>query len=295
MRCKGITCGVLWMVVAQILFATSWAAIKFLGTRIPLFELVFFRGLISFIILIFVVLWKERTFKGNNYTALFLRSLFGTTAMIMAFYAMIHADIGNASVLFNTLPIWVALLASPILGEAFSLRKLILIIVGFGGIALILKPEAETLRIASIIAVAAGFIGAIAMLCVRKMATSDSALIITLYFTAFASLVSAPFTIANYVPPSAAEWGWLLLIGVSLTGAQVFMAHAYKFGHASTIAPFSYVSVICAYIFGMWFFGELPDIWSAIGAAIIMLSGIGIMLTKPTTARREEIRSAKVT
>jgi drug/metabolite transporter (DMT)-like permease len=295
MKCKGITCGVLWMVVAQVLFATSWAAIKFLGTRIPLFELVFFRGAISFIIVIPIVLWKEETLRGNNYSALFLRSLFGSAAMIMAFYAMIHVDIGNASVLFNTLPIWVALLATPILGEAFSLRKLILITLGFGGIALILKPEAETLRIASFIAIAAGFLGALAMLFVRKMATSDSALIITLYFTGFTSLVSAPFAVTNYVPPTATEWIWLLVIGVSLTGAQVFMAHAYKFGHASTIAPFSYVSVICAYIFGIWFFGELPDILSAIGAAIIIFSGIGIMLTKPTTARREEIRSAKVT
>lgn len=295
MRCKAIFCGILWMVAAQILFAASWTAIKFLGTRLPLLEIVFFRGFISFFIIIFVVLWKERTLRGNNYTALFLRSLFGTAAMIMAFYAMIRVDIGNASVLFNTLPIWVALLAPPILGEAFSLRKLILIVVAFGGIALILKPEAETMRVASLIAVAAGFLGAISMLCVRKMATSDSALIITLYFTAFTSAVAAPFTIADYVPPTPAEWGWLLMIGISLTGAQVFMAHAYKFGHASTIAPFSYASVFAAYVAGLWFFGEVPDVWSAIGAAIIIFSGIGIMFSQPTTPRREQIRSAKVT
>jgi len=292
---KGIMCGIFWMVIAQVLFASSWTAIKFLGTRIPLFELVFFRGFISFFILIFIVLWKERTLRGNNYAALFLRSLFGTAAMIMAFYAMIRVDIGNASVLFNTLPIWVALLAPPILGESFSLRKLVLILAAFGGIALILKPEAETMRVASLIALAAGFLGAIAMLCVRKMAASDSALIITLYFTAFTSAVAAPFTIADYVPPTAAEWGWLIMIGVSLTGAQVFMTHAYKFGHASTIAPFSYASVFSAYIAGLWFFGEVPDLLSAVGAAIIVFSGIGIMFSKPVTPTREEIRSAKVT
>lgn len=295
MRCKGILCGISWMVAAQLLFATSWAAIKFLGTRLPLMEIIFFRGFISFVIIIFLTLWKEKSLRGRHYPALFLRSLFGTAAMIMAFYAMINMDIGNASVLFNTLPIWVALLAPPFLGETFSYRKLVLIFVAFGGIALILKPEAEILRVVSFIAVGAGFLGAIAMLCIRKMATTDSSLIITLYFTAFTTAVSAPFALPNFVPPTIAEWGWLLLIGVSLTGAQVFMAHAYKFGHASTIAPFSYVSVMGAYVAGLWFFGELPDVWSALGAAVIIASGIGIMFMKPVTAGREEIRSAKVT
>jgi drug/metabolite transporter (DMT)-like permease len=294
-ECKGIFCGISWMVAAQILFVVSWAAIKFLGTRLPLFEIVFFRGFISFIIIIFITLWKEKTLKGTNYAALFFRSFFGFLAMVLAFYAMIKVDIGNASVLFNTLPIWVALLATPILGEAFSLRKLILIVIAFVGIAIILRPDQDILSGAAIYALIAGFLGALAMLFVRKMATSDSSLTITLYFTAFTTACSAPFAMTKFVPPTLPEWGWLLMIGVALTGAQVFMAHAYKFGYASTIAPFSYVSVIGAYVVGLWFFGELPDIWSAVGAAIIIFSGIGIMFSKPTTTTREEIRSAKVT
>ena len=295
MRSRGFICGIIWMVIAQILFAISWAAIKSIGDRLPLFELVFFRGFISLLILIPFTIWKEKTIRGKNYPALFLRSLFGFLAMALAFYAMVKMDIGNASVLFNTLPIFVALLAPPILGEAFSYRKLILVLVAFVGIGFILKPDQNILAGASTYALIAGFLGALSMLCVRKMATSDSAIIITLYFTAFTAACSAPFALTESLHPTMTEWGWLLLIGVALTAAQVFMAHAYKFGHASTIAPFSYVSVISAYLLGVWMFGELPDIWSALGAAIIILSGIGIMLTKPTTARREQIRTAKVT
>jgi len=292
---KGIFCGISWMVAAQILFALSWAAIKFLGTRLPLFEIVFFRGFISFLIILLLTLWKERTLRGTNYTALFFRSFFGYLSMLLAFYSMIKVDIGNASVLFNTLPIFVALLATPILGEAFSLRKLILIVIAFVGIAIILRPDQDILSGSAVYALIAGFMGALAMLFVRKMAVSDSSLTITLYFTAFTTVCSAPFAFTKFVPPTLPEWGWLLMIGISLTGAQIFMTHAYKFGHASTIAPFSYVSVIGAYVAGLLFFDEVPDIWSGIGAAIIILSGIGIMLTKPTTPTREEIRSAKVT
>ncbi len=295
MRCSGIACGVTWMVVSQLLFVASWAAIKFLGTRLPLFEIVFFRGLISLIIIVFLAFWKEGTLKGRDYPALFLRSLFGYAAMLLAFYAMINVDMGNASVLFNTLPIFVALLAPPILGEAFSWRKLVIIFIAFAGIAMILRPDSEILNGASIFALIAGFLGSFAMLSVRKMAKSDSALIITLYFSAFTTVCSAPFALREFVPPSISEWWWLLIIGCALTAAQVFMAHAYKFGHASTIAPFSYVSVIGSYIAGIVFFGEVPDGWSIAGAAIIILSGTAIMLTEPTTAQREELRSAKVT
>jgi len=295
MRCRSIFCGVSWMIAAQLLFAASWAAIKFLGTRLPLFEIVFFRGAISFAIILVITLYREKSLQGGNYPALILRSLFGTAAMIMAFYAMIRMEMGNASVLFNTLPIWVALLAPPFLGESFSYRKLALIVVAFGGIAMILKPEAEILRVVSFIALAAGLLGAVAMLCVRKMAKSDSSFIITLYFTGFTTVVSAPVALPGFVAPTASEWLWIIIIGLSLTGAQLFMAHAYKFGHASTIAPFSYVSVMGAYVAGMLFFGELPDLWSALGAGVIILSGIAIMFMKPTTARREQLRSAKVT
>jgi drug/metabolite transporter (DMT)-like permease len=287
--------GIFWMVLAQLLFVAAWTAIKMLGSRLPLFEIVFFRAFISLLALLLIAIMREKSIKGRNYAALFLRAIFGFIAMTLAFYAMIEMEMGNASTLFNTLPIFVALLAPPILGEAFSTRKLVIVFVAFAGIALILKPDAGIVQGASLFALLAGFLGALAMLSVRKLAATDSPLIITLYFTAFTAAASAPMAAMDFVPPTLPEWGWLVFIGVFLTFAQLALTSAFTFGHASTIAPFSYVSVIGAYAAGLLFFGEVPDALSIAGAAIIIGSGIAIMLSAPTSASREEIRSAKVT
>jgi len=293
--CRGIVCGILWMITAQVLFAASWAAIKLLGNRLGVFEVVFFRGAISFVLLLVLTLIRERSLKGSNYRALFFRSLFGASAMILAFYAMTRMPVGNAATLFNTLPIFVAILAPFMLREPFLKRKLVMIVTAFAGIGMILKPGPDIFVGASMYAVIAGFLGALAMLYVRRMAKSDSTYIITLYFTAFTAAVSAPVALHDFKLPIGDEWIWIAFIGVSLTLAQLFMTHAYKLGHASTIAPFSYTSVIGAYVLGIVVFGEIPDAWSIAGAAVVIASGIGIMLSEPTTELRERIRSAKVT
>jgi len=283
------------MIAAQLLFAASWAAIKFLGRNLPVMEMVFFRGLCSVLLISPFLFLRRRSFRGRNYTALFLRALFGFVAMSLSFYAMTKMQIGNASTLFNTLPIFVALLAPLTLGEEFSKGKLVLVILAFAGIGLILKPDTHLFSGASAFALTAGFLGALAMLCVRKLASSDSAFIITLYFTGFTALCAAPFAFMSYKAPTAVEWGWLAFIGVALTVAQIMMAHAYKLGNASSIAPFSYASVIGAYVLGLLLFSEVPDLWSVAGAALVIGSGIGIMLSAPTTEEREEMESAKVT
>ncbi|MFA4973185.1 MAG: DMT family transporter [bacterium] len=294
-RCRTIVCGIFWMVFAQLLFATTWAVIKFLGKSIPIMEIVFFRGLASVVIIISYMKLRGLSLKGHNYSALFLRALFGFVAMSLSFYSMTRMHIGDAATLFNTLPIFVALLAPPFLGEDFSLGKLAFVLVAFVGIGLILKPDSSVFEGAAAFALMAGFLGALAMLCVRKMATSDSALIITLYFTGFTALCSAPFAFSRFKAPTAEEWGWIAFIGVALTIAQIMMAHAYKLGHASTIAPFSYASVIASYLLGLLLFSEIPDLWSALGAALVIGSGIVMMFFPPTTEDREEMRSAKVT
>jgi len=187
--------------------------------------------------------------------------------------------------LFNTLPIFVALLAPALLGEAFGRLQFALIIVAFVGITVVLKPDENILQGVSIYALLAGLMAALSMICIRKLRATDSIFIITLYFTIFTTVVSAPLAFMNFVRPTAVEWGWLVFIGVAITFAQLFMTKAYRLGDASTIAPFSYASVIGAYAAGLLFFSEIPDIWSIIGAAIIVAGGIGIMIAAPKAQR----------
>jgi len=269
------------MLAAQLLFVAVWSAIKHLGGRLPLFELVFFRAAISLVVLLPLTGWRHRSFKGNALVTLFLRAFFGFLGMVFGFYALTHMEMGNAITLFNTFPIFVALLAPPLLDESFSRLQFAFVLVAFVGIAMILKPNADIFQGASLYALLGGIMAALSMVCIRKLRMTDSVLIITLYFTAFTAIVSAPLAAIQFVKPMASEWGYLIFIGVAVTFAQLSLTRAYRYATAATIAPFSYISVVGSYIAGLAFFFEVIDLWSAVGAAIIIAAGTGVMLSAP--------------
>lgn len=275
------TRGILFMIAAQMLFVSAWTAVKYIGDRIPLFELAFFRAIVATIMLLPIIKFRIGTFMGNNLPALFLRALFGLMGMLLSFYAISHMEIGNAVSLFNTLPIFVALLAPALLGERFGRTQFIFIVIAFLGILTILKPNANILSGMSFYAFLAAIFASFAMICIRKLRTTDSPLIITFYFTTFVAIVSAPMMLINFVRPTPSEFGILIFIGVAATIAQIFLAKAYRLGRAATIAPFNYTSVIASYAVGMILFSEMPDTLSLIGAATIIIGGIAIMLTTP--------------
>lgn len=269
------------MLAAEICFVAAWTAIKKMGQRLPLFEIIFFRAFFSLLILLPLTRWRLHTFRGRDLCTLFLRAITGYAAMILAFYAIINIEIGDAVALFNTLPIFVALMSPALLGEPFRKLQLAFIAVAFAGVIIVLKPSSDIFAGASLYALIAGFLAALAMICIRKLGATDSPLIITLYFTAFSAIASLPVAASDFILPTVAEWAWLAFVGLAVTFGQLFMTKAYKFGTAATISPFGYASVIGSYIAGLFFFSEIPDHQSIVGAFVIIASGIGIMLAAP--------------
>lgn len=276
MKCA--TKGMLWIMGGELIFVFAWAAIKSLGSHLPVFEIVFFRSFISLLIFIPLVKWRHHTFRGTAWPTLFLRSLFGWVAMILSFYSVVHINLGDASTLLNTLPIFVALFSPTLLGEPFLKKQFIFIIISFLGIAFVVKPEFVSTNYVYGYALLASVFSAFAMICIRKLHRTDSTLIINFYFTIFATVATIPFIFMEFAWPTGAEWILLCVIGVLTTFYQICMTKAYRFGNASTIAPFSYVSVIGAYIIGILYFNEIPDVWSILGAIIIVASGIGVII-----------------
>ena len=266
------------MIIAQSIFVLVWTAIRYVGERLPVFEITFFRAAISLIILLPITHLKHGSLKGKSWPALVLRAVAGFVAMALSFYAMINMEFGNAVTLFNTLPIFVALLAPSLLGEPFRKIQFILVIIAFVGIITILKPGEGLLDPISLCALLAAFLAALAMICIRKLRKSDSIFIITLYFTAFTTIASIPLAIMDFVWPTPAEWFWLIFIGTFVTLAQLLLAHSYHLGRASIIAPFSYVSVLGSFAMGVFFFQEMPNIWTIIGAITVVVAGIAIMI-----------------
>jgi drug/metabolite transporter (DMT)-like permease len=292
---KDTAIGIGWMIAGELLYVVCWSAIKVLGSRLPLFEIVFFRSFLSLFLLIPMMHVRHGSFRVKFPAMLLLRSCVGYLSMFLSFYAMIHISIGNATTLYNTMPIFVAVLSPLLSREPFARGQFLFVLAAFAGIGMILKPDTRMWNDAAFYALLSGIFAAIAMILIRKLSSrGESTLGITLFFTSFAAIASAPLCFLSYVPPTPHEWIGILFLGGAVTFAQLFMTRAYKFGHASTIAPFAYSGVIGAYVAGVVIFHEVPDVWSAIGALVIIASGAGVMLAAPRAVRDKEAAVAEV-
>ncbi len=272
--------GIILMVAAELIFACGWAMIKLAGSRLPVFEVVFFRASLSLVILTVIMLWRRSSFRGKNHKLLFLRGLLGFAGIATSFVAMIRMNLGDASMLLNTFPLFVALLAPLLIGEKFRRINFIFVIIAFAGIGLIMKPTQHVFHNVALLGLASGVFAALSVICVRRLTLTDSSSAITFYFTLVTTLAAIPFISNDFVMPTKIEWLLLGGIGIAVTVGQLLMARAYSFAHAATVSPFAYSSVILAYIFGIILWDDIPDIYSIVGGVLIIASGIAITISE---------------
>jgi drug/metabolite transporter (DMT)-like permease len=268
------------MVAAEVIFSCGWAMIKWVGGRLPVFEVVFFRAVLSLIILTAIMLWRGSSFRGKNYKLLFTRGLFGFLGIVTSFAAMIKMNLGNASILLNTFPLFVALLAPVFIGEKFKHINFIFVVTAFAGISLIIKPTQHIFHNMAFLGLLSGICAAFSVISVRRLTLTDSSSVITFYFTLITTLASIPFIAGKFVMPTTFEWLLLAGIGTAVTVGQLLMAKAYSYAHAATVSPFAYISVLGAYIFGIIIWKEVPDILSIIGCVLIVIAGVAITITE---------------
>lgn len=270
--------GIILMIAATFFVAVGWVGVKILGEHLPISEIVFTRTLVGLIILIPLTRMKVGSLLGTNRKLLLIRGIMGLIGMMLAFYAMTKMSLGNASILLNTFPLFVALFSPFLLKESSNPRVLLLALVAFIGIGLVLKPSADILNGASLAGLAAGVAVAFAMISIRKLHATDSTWIIALWFSGVITLGALPLTAIEFIVPTWREILIILLTGSILTLSQLFMTKAYRYASADIIAPFAYLSVIWSYTADILIWDKVPDMWSAVGTAIIIGAGIGIIL-----------------
>ena len=267
----------MYMIAATLSLVIGWACIKTAGDRLPTAELVFLRSGVGLPLLIPSARLRAGSLWGHNIKLLILRGLAGCLGMICVFYGMTHLSMGDASVLLNTFPLFVALLAPFLLKEPTHPRVFLFAVIAFIGVAFIVKPSADIINVPAFVGLAGGFLVALAMIAVRKLRATENTWVITLWFTTIVAAGSLIPTLFNFVMPTMGEWLMMIIAGLILTLSQVFVTKAYGFAAASVIAPFAYAAVLWSYGLDILIWKFEPDMWSIIGSSIIILSSLGNM------------------
>lgn len=281
--------GALLALLAFGIYSSQDAVVKVLGGIYSPFQIVFFSVLLSFP-LAMVMLMRDAT-PGTLVPVhpwwLALRTGAAVVTGVSAFYAFSVLPLTQTYAIIFASPLLITILAIPVLGETVRLRRWLAVLVGLVGVMVVLRPGQTDLSLGHVAALAAAIGGAIASIVVRKIGAEERPVVMLLYPMMINFVVMAAALPFVYKPMPIEHLGLLGVIAVFAWVASRLVIAAYQSGEAAIIAPMQYSQIIWATIFGFLFFDETIDPATAIGAGIIIASGMYIVLRESKSGASE--------
>lgn len=220
-------------------------------------------------------------------------------AVLMFFVTLRYMPIADAIAVFFVEPFILTILSVVLLGEKVGWRRIVAVVIGFGGALLVVQPSYELFGPVSLLPLGTALLFAIYLITTRKFAADDDPLAMQLVsgiggaLTLLAiGLIGNRFNIADIATPGLPEFGirWLLIfvIGALAAFGHLVVVYAFRLASASILAPFQYVEIVGATILGYWLFGDFPDAMKWMGIAIIIGSGLYIFFRERRGAGENE-------
>lgn len=270
-----IKIGALLIIFSALSFSIMEIAVKVSGAGIPVMEQVFARNFITLFISGFVMIKDREKFfpDKQNIVSIVCRSASGYLGIIAYFYATNNMILADASVLQKTSPFWSSLFAFIIIKEKIIKVQWIGLIIAAIGSIFVIKPAMNSNVFPALVALSAAMFAGISYAIIGSLKGKESNSLIIFYFSLFSCLLSL-FFIKSFVMPNMFELLMLLLIGIFAGSGQFFLTIAYKKAPVSAVSIFNYTGVIFSYLFSVFLFNEIVDIYSIIGMIIIILAAV---------------------
>ena len=280
--------GILLMLLSVMLFAFMDAAVKWLGSKYPISQILFFRCVIALIPITGFIYNAGgiAVLKTKRPLVHLLRCVVGMSAMYFIFSAFAIMRLPDAVAVLFSAPLFMTALAIPILGEKVGIRRWMAILVGFIGVIIIVNPGAGVISTGALYALAGAVAMALAMIIVRHLSSTEHPAAITLYFTLSGSVIGLIMVLfEGWVTPPLIDLGLLVLVGLLGGFAQFAMTNAFRHTEVALIAPIEYSAIIWTTILSYLIWDDLPETRVWLGIAIVVLSGFYMV-------RRESALSA---
>ncbi len=267
---RGAYCALL----ASLMFAIMGTGVRHATAELPFEIAVFLRNSFG---LLFLLPWLYprgiTQLKTRRLGAHVVRSLSGLTAMYMFFYAIAHLQLAEAVLLNYSSPIFIAIIALLWLGERPSAKLIAAIFIGFIGLCFILKPGIHIFKAAAWIGLLSAIFAAVAMVTIRDLSSTEPTLRIVFYFSLTSTLISAMPLYWIWQTPTLQTLLIMAGAGAAATCAQLLLTYSYSLAPAAQIGPYTYSTVVFAAIFGWIIWAEQPDIYTLIGALLVIIAG----------------------
>jgi drug/metabolite transporter (DMT)-like permease len=272
--------GILLALGAFGVFATHDVAVKLLGGNYAVFQILFFSVLFGFPFVTVMLLRDPThgTLRPNHPWWTGLRTAAAVVTGLTAFYAFSVLPLAQTYAILFASPLLITVLAVPVLGETVGWRRALAVCAGLIGVIIVLRPGSADLGLGHVAALVAAGCGALASVIVRKIGRNERSAVLILYpmVANFVIMGSAmPFF---YRPMPLEDLGLVLVIaGFGFLGTLCLIG-AYRRADAALVAPMQYSQILWASAYGWLFFSETIDTATFIGSAVIIASGLYIVL-----------------
>ena len=270
------------MTLSMVSFGCNDTVMKFVTQEMPLYQAIFLRGAVVVAILIMLA-WHRGGITlrigAQDRRPMTLRLIGEVASTVLFLNALQNMAIGNLSAIMQSLPLVVMVAAAIVFGETLGWRRTCAAIVGLIGVLIILRPGGDSFGIWALVAVGSMLMVAMRDLSTRNFSRQVTTTTVSLYAAAAVLIMGAVgMLFQGWVTPTLEQLGLLLLSGAFLTVGYMTAVSSMRIGEISYVAPFRYTSLLVAIIAGLLVFGEWPDLWTWIGAGLVVSAGIYTIL-----------------
>ena len=281
--------GALLMMASMACFTVNDAFLKATGGDLPLFQLLFLRGVLA-TSLLGLLAWSNGAIRFDvprkDAWLILGRSVSEIGAAFFFVTALLNMPFANVTAILQILPLAVTLGAALFFKEPVGWRRFLAIGVGFAGMLLIVRPGTDGFTLWSVYALITVVFVTARDLFTRRMSSRAPSLLVTLCasFTVMAVSGLASVT-ADWAPVTPTLWVLIVSSSLFITGAYYFSVQVMRTGDVAFIAPFRYTGLVLALVLGIVVFGEWPTNLTLIGAAIIVATGLFTFYREQRLAR----------
>ena len=283
------------MVLGMLILPGIDAIAKFLAETISAGQAAFARFIVQSLLMLGVLIAVRGQLRSKQLVLHAIRGLMLALATVFFFTAIKYLPLADAIAIFFVEPLLVTLMAAIFLNESIGWRRLSAILFGFAGAMLVIQPNFERFGWAAALPLATALTFAIYLLVTRSASQREEPETMQLYTGIFGALVTgiilllfSPLSIESLtlVYPTAIEWLMLIGLGVVATLGHLLVVHAFKRAPVAVLAPFQYIEIISATLFGYLFFQDFPDSLTLLGIVVIISSGLYVFYRERKLAQQ---------
>lgn len=270
---KSVKQGIFWGILIYLVSAINDVLSKILGSRLHFIEISFFRFLFSIIVLIPIIFFKKELLKTKLHSLHLVRGVLGSIALALCCFSVSKIPLAENTIILFTESLFVLPLSWIFLKEKIKLRAIIATIIGFSGLLIMFNPKVTNINILAIIPTVAAFLFAVMDIMIKEMVDlRENQLTMLFYFGLYTTVCSGLFVPFVWQTPNLHEIYLIFLLGIGANLIQVFIFLAYRATEASNLSVVRYIELPFVILFGYTFFGQIPTMYSILGAVLIIIS-----------------------